>query len=366
MKSHLELHKIEHGTEEWYDFRKQGIGGSEVTASIGVDKDYSKLRLFHEKVGDADPRKDDNEDMYWGRTLEPIISDNWQYYDNSEDGYIENKKNKKIVRRCRQVNGYIVNKKYPWLFASIDRLINIDGGFNLITGEALQSEAILECKNSSYWASQAWDDGIPDKFLYQVTQYMLIMETDYAEIAMLKGGNRFYVEKVMFDSELAEKMIRITKDFWYNKVIPARKAFENRQEYEMTGDIMNIEKCESIIYELEPEADYTDDYTNFKNDRFMKEREKVIGTISLMNLAKKDNSLKALSNRIKDERKLIKNKCVDFMVENSSDTIDYGSLGTMTWYSKKGAKNRTFLNNYKEKPTKERIESEFNKLDLKY
>ena len=107
-------------------------------------------RTYHEKIGSMEPMKDDTEFMFWGRELEDKIAEVWQYWDGTDFGYLDNMAEGKIIRRCRKVNGYVVNPDYPWLFGSLDRLINKEGGRNMFTGEPLEEESILECKTLSY------------------------------------------------------------------------------------------------------------------------------------------------------------------------------------------------------------------------
>ena len=247
MKKELQIFNIEHHSDEWHEFRKRGIGGSECGTVLGINRYDTAVRLFHEKIGSIEPRRDDNQRMFWGRELEAKIAEMWAYYDGTEDGYLENKKNDTIVRKCRSVNGYVVNPDYPWLFASVDRLINIEGGFNLITGEPLEKEAILECKNMGYWMSKMWEDGIPIYHLAQVHQYMAILDAEYAEIIMLVDGGRLEVEKIQRDDQLMEQILRITKGFWYNRVVPAQEAINKRNLADAAGNIMESEKYEAQI-----------------------------------------------------------------------------------------------------------------------
>jgi putative phage-type endonuclease len=363
MRKDLEIHMIPHHTDEWYDFRKRGIGGSEIGTVLGINKYDTAVRLFHEKIGSIEPRREDNERMFWGRTNEENIARVWQYYDGTKDGYVENCTSDKIVRKCSSVNGYVVNPDYPWLFASVDRLINIEGGFNLITGEPLEKEAILECKNMSYWVSQMWEDGIPIYHLAQIHTYMAIMEADYAEVVMLVDGGRLQVEKIMRDEALVERILTISKAFWYNRVIPGQKAIDQRNLAEVGGDIAESEKWEAEVQRVEPNPDDSEAYKDFMEEKFLKVREVVDGTMDLYALAKRDNFLKAFKNRIDKERTGIKNKFIQFLGNYGADFIDFGKLCVVNWSLRKGSKSRTFNNRTKEKPDEVYIDQEFDKLD---
>jgi putative phage-type endonuclease len=363
MKSHIEVHNISHHTDEWYEFRKRGIGGSDVGTVLGINKYDTAVRLFHEKIGSVQPRRDDNERMFWGRTNEETIARIWQYYDGTKDGYLENYKNEKIVRSCRNMNGYLVNPKYPWLFASVDRLINIKGGFNLITGETLTENGILECKNMGYWMSKIWEDGIPIYHLAQIHVYMAILETDYAEIAMLVDGADFKVEPVQRDEKLMERILSITKSWWYDRVVPAQEARARREMADMQGNTAEAERMDAVIQRYEPEPDTSEAYKDFMEQRFVKIRPSVQGSIPLYALAKKDNFLNKMKGKIEDERNRIKNIFIQYMSQNQAESIEFGNLGVVNWSERKGAQSRTFNNRTKEKPDEDYIEQEYKKLD---
>ena len=364
MRSDLIITRIPQHTEEWFAFRKNGIGGSEAATVLGLDRYNTVMRVFHEKVGTISHQTFDNSKMFFGRYMEDKIAELWEYYDGTDEGWIENFKNNKIIRQCRKVNGYVVNPSYPWLFGSFDRVQNIKGGVNLITGTPLETEAVLEIKTLSYWSSQVWEDGLPINFLIQVHIYMIILETSYAEIAILKDGNTFQVEKIMRDDSLAEKIIDITKAFWQNRVIPAKEAYAKMKEAEKQGNIGEAEKWEGEIQKMEPEPDKTEAYSDFMSERFLKTRSSIDGTIDTYDLALRDKMLLSINGRIDDERQLIKNHLIKEMVNAGAEMIDFGKLGSCTYGERKGAKNRSFSNRLKEKPSEERIEQEFNKLDL--
>lgn len=363
MKSNLIITRIPYGTKEWIDYRTTGIGGSEMGTVLGLDKYNTVTRVFHEKVGTIEPRKEDNAKMFFGRYMEDKIADLWRFYDGSDTGWIENYKNEKVIRECRRVNGFVVNPSYPWLFASLDRVQNVKGGINLLTGQPLQTEAVLEVKTLSYWSSQMWQDGIPISFLIQVHVYMIILETDYAEIAILKDGNDFMVEKIQRDDGLCERILEVSKSFWYNLVVPAKEAYIKMREAEKAGNISEVEKYEGLIQKYEPGPDDTEAYTEFMSERFLKARQSIEGTMALYDLAKRDKVLNGIKGLIDDERTGIKNQFVKELTLASAEQIDFGRLGTCDWTERKGSKNRTFYNRIKEKPTEEQLMAEFVKIN---
>ena len=364
MRSDLIVTRIPQHTPEWFEYRKSGIGGSEMSTGLGLNKYDTVTRTYYEKIGMIEPHQFDNNRMFFGRYMEDAIADIWKYYDGSPDGYIENFKNKKVIRECRSVNGFVVNPSYPWLFASLDRVQNIKGGRNLLTGDPLTTEAVLEVKTLSYWSASMWTDGIPISYLIQVHVYMIIIESDYAELAILKDGNEFIVEKIQRDDALCEKIIDISKAFWHKLVLPGKEAFAKRQEAEKAGNIGEVENYDAKIVDYEPEPDQSEAYTAFMNEKFLKVRETVEGTMDLYDLAKTDKVLNGMKGLIDSERTGIKNQFVKQLTLRGAEMIDFGRLGNITWDERKGAKNRTFNNRIKEKPTEDQLMAEFKKLNL--
>ena len=189
------------------------------------------------------------------------------------------------------------------------------------------------------------------------------MDTDYAEIAMLVDGGTLQVEKIMRDEALIERILSISKAFWYNRVVPGREAVEKRNIAEADGDIGESEKWEAEVQRVEPDPDDSEAYKEFMEEKFVQEREVVDGTMELYSLAKRDNFLRAMINRIDKERTGIKNKFLQFLGNYGAESVDFGKLGVVNWSTRKGAKSRTFNNRTKEKPDEIYVDEQFDKLD---
>ncbi|WUH94603.1 YqaJ viral recombinase family protein [Streptomyces sp. NBC_00433] len=68
---------FEPGSDDWHAARAQGIGGSEISAVIGLSPFESRFSLWHRKSGLVAPVQESNE-MYWGKKLEPAVCDEFQ------------------------------------------------------------------------------------------------------------------------------------------------------------------------------------------------------------------------------------------------------------------------------------------------
>jgi predicted phage-related endonuclease len=250
------------------------------------------------------------------------------------------------------------------MFASIDRLINIKGGVNLITGEPITTEAILEIKNMSFWVSKVFEDGIPVQYLAQIHQYMIIMETDYAELCMLVDGNRLVVEKIQRDEELVKRILSITRSWWYDRVVPARDALKIRDEADANGKVNEAEQAEAVIQRLEPDPDHSEAYKDFMSDSFVKERDIVDGTMDLFDKAKAYEVLKGIKKEVDKAQNLLKNTFIKFMKDHGADSISFDNLGSVNWGERRGSASRTFGCKIKDKPKPDVIKDEFDKLNI--
>ena len=180
--------------EEWLNYRRSGIGGSDVGAIIGVNPYGSKAEVYFDKVGEINASPDTQETseaMYWGTRLEDIIADEFQ-----------RRTNKKVEK-----NHYILrSKKYPFMLANLDRVL---------TG---RNEG-LECKTSNVFNKSSWeDDNIPESYMAQVQHYMAVTGYEGWWVAVLIGGNNFQCQYIERDEEYIENLIKLESDFWFNHV----------------------------------------------------------------------------------------------------------------------------------------------------
>src|SRR5689334_2959822 len=114
--------------EDWLAFRFNGLGGSDISAVLGLNPYMSSHKLFYQKLGEVEYDAE-NIHMFWGNQHEDKVAEMWQYFDTestNKENYINNFNEGNIIRKCRRVNAYITNPDFPWAFASVDRLINKD------------------------------------------------------------------------------------------------------------------------------------------------------------------------------------------------------------------------------------------------
>jgi len=317
----ITFHETVSHSEQWHEFRCRGLGGSELAIIFGLTKYKSSARLFHEKVGTIQPHFIGNQYTLWGTVNEPMIREMWRYWDGTPEGYIGNFQNKRVMREVQSVEDYFAtHEDYPWLFASIDGYIEV-GGFNLATGEELSKGGILEVKTMADYVANQWEAGIPPAYIVQVHVYMLIYGLDYAEIAVLIGGNTFDVLPIERSESLTAKIIEASRLFW-NKVERGRELFKAMGEAKISNDTEAYEEAQAELDNIEPPPDDTEDYTALMKERFNKEIEVVAGDEVAERIAREHKFIHAVIKKLEAKKSLKQNQLIKILCDARAEEIE--------------------------------------------
>lgn len=177
--------------QEWLEDRRKGIGGSDVSTILGLNKYKSVYQLWLEKTGQVEVTSAQSEAAYWGNTLEEVVAEEFS---------------KRTGKKVRRRNRVFEHSKYPFLRANIDRDI---------VGE----NAVLECKTANQHLANEWDeDEIPIQYICQVQHYMNVLNLDYVYFAVLIGGQKFIWKKMERDQELIDMITEKLVAFWTENV----------------------------------------------------------------------------------------------------------------------------------------------------
>ena len=303
----IQIFNIKTHSKEWYDFREKGIGGSEQATIHNLNFYDTGMRLWAEKCGYVPRAEFDNESMFHGRKHEDYILDVWRFWDGTSDGYIKNYTAGNSIRTYSKVEGYLVNDKYPYLFASLDAVIDV-GNANLLTGAILEKRGVLECKTISEMAAKSWESGIPLSYIMQVHQYLLVNELEYAEVAILQGGNKFYVMPIERREKICDQIIKESKSFWYDRVLPARELVN---QIKNGGDFAEIE---SRLLNLQPDPDASDACRDYLKSQYHREYEKMMGTPEMLAIARAEKESSALMKQHETEKNRLRNILINEFV----------------------------------------------------
>lgn len=172
--------------QEWLKERTKGIGGSDAAAICGVSPYKTPLQVWEDKRGLNGPGED-NDAMFWGRTLEPVIR-----------------------QRYSDITGFPVkipteilrHPKYEFMLGNIDGFTDEPRG--------------IEIKTAGYptdWGEPNTDQ-IPLPYIFQVQHYMAITGYPVFDVPVLIRGRDFRIYHVEQDAELQEMMIQKEAEFW--------------------------------------------------------------------------------------------------------------------------------------------------------
>lgn len=171
---------------EWLKERQKGIGGSDVAAICGVSPYRTPLQVWEDKRGMLQPQED-NDAMFWGRTLEPVVRQ--RYTDVTG-------------RPVRIPEGILKHPSIEYMLANIDGFTD-DG-------------RLVEIKTTAYptdWGEPGTDE-IPLGYMLQVQHYMIITAFPVADVPVLIGGRDFRIYEVPEDKELQAMLMEKEADFW--------------------------------------------------------------------------------------------------------------------------------------------------------
>lgn len=304
------------GSKQWLNYRLNGIGGSEVSAILGLNPYFSSHKLFYQKLEEVD-YDPENVHMYFGKKHEEMIADEWQYHDPQSPDFETRMKNfysGSIIRKCRRVNAYIINPAYPHLFASVDRIIN--KGDN-------EKEGVLECKTISLNAAKAWIAGMPPMHIAQLQAYLLVCDLEYGELVILKDGKYFEVMPFERNEQLINLIIESTRDFW-DRVTRARILKQEGKGYA----------------QLEPEIDNQEAYKVFLSERYKAEPKPIKPEMAYFELGREYKELGEKIKQLEAEQLEKANKIKEYMKE--CDTMDFGASGKITLKEQQGKQNIDF------------------------
>lgn len=177
--------------EEWLELRKQGIGGSDAAAVVGLSKWSSPLAVYADKLGII-PEREDNEAMRQGRDLEAYVAERFM---------------EQTGLKVRRENHILINEERPFMFANIDRrIVGEDEG--------------LECKTTSVYNKTDFEGGdVPPEYYVQCQHYMAVTGWNVWHLAVLVLNRGFYVFRVERNEEDIQALIKAEQEFWENNVL---------------------------------------------------------------------------------------------------------------------------------------------------
>lgn len=279
--------------QEWLETRTKGIGGSDASVILGLNKWKTPFELWLEKTGQVIPESSQSEAAYWGTMLEDMVAKEFEI-----------RTGKKVRRR----NAMFQHPEYPFITANIDRMV---------VGE----KAILECKTTSAYNAEEWkNDEIPAPYIIQAQHYLGVLGPEYekAYFAVLIGGQKFVWKEIERDEELIDMIFQAERTFWEEHV-------EKNVPPALDGSSAAEEFLKKRYAEVQPGKTV---------DLQFKYKEKIEELISL----------KETINQLQNQAKVLENE-----LKNEMKDAEYGFVGTYQISWKPVVSNRVDTKVLKEK-----------------
>lgn len=174
--------------EEWLEFRRHSIGGSDAAIIVGLNPFTSQYALWLDKTRTDTPEEEYNEAMRQGTDLESYVAERFTL----ETG-------KEVIEREETIK----NPDYPFAHANVDRWV---------VGE----NAGLECKTTSSLKLEDFENGkFPPNYYIQCLHYMAVTGAEKYYLAVLVFGKAFKVFEIERDEELIEDLMKAEENFWF-------------------------------------------------------------------------------------------------------------------------------------------------------
>ena len=180
-------------TKEQLEERRYGLGASDISVLMGLNKWRSSYDLWLEKTGQKEPGDlSGNDSIYWGNALEDVAAKRYE---------------RETGRTVYEPQETFRHPDYPFLMAHVDRLV---------VGEDRGVE-IKTSVSDSGWGQEGTDD-IPLPYRVQVETCAMLTGISIWDVPLLVAGNRAILEyklyTVIASPEIQSEILSRAIEFW--------------------------------------------------------------------------------------------------------------------------------------------------------
>ena len=182
---------------DWLNYRRRGIGGSDVAAILGVSPVRTARDIYYDKLGVVALEPDESNwvQLEVGHLLEDLVAQIFQ---------------KKTGYRVFQIKKMFHHPEYPYLLADVDYFVELPDG----------KIALLEIKTTNYNAKDHWWlDGreiVPVYYELQGRHYMAITDIDRVFFCCLYGNteDEVIIREIKRDMDYEAELIIHEQHYW--------------------------------------------------------------------------------------------------------------------------------------------------------
>lgn len=192
--------------DDWLERKKNGIGGSEIAAIMGVHPYKTAIDVYLSKVEEGNETVN-NIPMRTGVLLEPLVAEIFSEETGAE------------IIPPPEIGLYEIysDKDHPYILGSPDRKFKVNNELG-----------ILECKTTSINY-----DEVPPYWFTQLMWYLGIVNVELGAVAWLKNNREFKSTQYIFDKDQFDFMCEVAQRFWEDNVlqrIPPEISVHNKYE----------------------------------------------------------------------------------------------------------------------------------------
>ena len=183
-------------TKDQREERRQGIGGSDAGAILGIHPQMTPLDVYYSKV-EPQENNDSSEFLRIRSDMEQVVV----------DAYVRATKRRVMNRRYATTS-----KEHPHMRANVDRLV-------------INESRVLECKTQDFhrdtWGAPGTDE-VPPHIVAQATHYLEVTKRKVCDVAVLfLAYTEFAVYHVEYDAKVAAQLVEAEYEFWHHNVLAA-------------------------------------------------------------------------------------------------------------------------------------------------
>lgn len=217
--------------EEWLENRKRTVGGSEISAVMGLNPWESAYSLWANKLGKT-PDFEGNTATRVGTKMEQVVAELFE----EESGL-----------KVRKTNFIYYHDDFPWQHASPDRMV-------------VGRDAGLEIKTTSAFNGKSFHgEEFPATYYCQCVQYMAITELPEWFLAVLIGNNDFRIYHLKRDESIkTPDWCRASVVIPYTEMTALRDAANDFMKHVTDGTPPEADGSEATtkaIGEIYPQSD---------------------------------------------------------------------------------------------------------------
>lgn len=181
---------------DWLDLRRNGLGGSDVAAVLGISPWTSPYTLWRDKTGRNDHEDHSTVRLRAGAFLEPFV----------------------IAEACIADPDLIVNRA-PYMLGHPDHrelFVDVDG---IAAHAQRRTRGGFEAKTTELTMAHHWSDGVPAFYETQVFHSLAVTGFDWWTVTVMIGLGRIETYVVERDEEVIGQLVEAERAWWQRHVV---------------------------------------------------------------------------------------------------------------------------------------------------